>query len=48
MAYKKRIVDRELADRLSSAGAVLLTGAKGTGKTETARCQAKSELCTAD
>jgi predicted AAA+ superfamily ATPase len=37
MAYLKRFADKILADRLSGAGAVLIEGAKGCGKTETAR-----------
>jgi uncharacterized protein len=36
MEYKKRFADRVLAERLKSAGAVLIEGAKGCGKTETA------------
>ena len=36
MEYKKRIVDKVLAERLQSAGAVLIEGTKGCGKTETA------------
>jgi len=34
--YKKRFADRILAERLKSAGAVLIEGTKGCGKTETA------------
>ncbi len=36
MSYIPRIVDEELRTRLSSAGAVVLEGPKGCGKTETA------------
>ncbi|MDR1193778.1 MAG: DUF4143 domain-containing protein, partial [Peptococcaceae bacterium] len=36
MAYLNRFADRALAERLQSAGAVLIEGAKGCGKTETA------------
>jgi len=44
MAYASRIVDDELADRLASAGAVVIDGPKACGKTETARRQAASEV----
>jgi uncharacterized protein len=37
MEYQKRIIDRLLAERLQSAGAVLIEGTKGCGKTETAK-----------
>lgn len=37
MAYRKRIVDDELARRISSAGAVVIEGPKACGKTATAR-----------
>ena len=36
MDYKKRFADRTLDERLKSAGAVLIEGTKGCGKTETA------------
>lgn len=36
MEYKKRFADRVLTERLQSAGAVLIEGTKGCGKTETA------------
>ncbi len=36
MEYHKRFVDYTLAERLKSAGAVLIEGTKGCGKTETA------------
>jgi len=36
MAYHKRFADNVLAERLKSSGAVLIEGAKGCGKTETA------------
>jgi predicted AAA+ superfamily ATPase len=42
--YYERFVDIELRDRLKRAGAVLIRGPKGCGKTETARQQAKSEI----
>ncbi|MDR3053078.1 MAG: DUF4143 domain-containing protein [Coriobacteriales bacterium] len=42
--YYKRFADSELNDRLERAGAVLVRGPKGCGKTETARQQAKSEI----
>ena len=42
--YRPRIADRELADRLSSAGAVLLEGARACGKTETGRHASASEV----
>ena len=44
MNYVPRVADAELADRLTSAGAVLIEGAKACGKTETARRQAASEV----
>jgi predicted AAA+ superfamily ATPase len=43
MNYLKRFSDMTLAERLESAGAVLIEGAKGCGKTETARQVAGSE-----
>jgi uncharacterized protein len=36
MKYRKRFADNMLAERLQSAGAVLIEGTKGCGKTETA------------
>jgi predicted AAA+ superfamily ATPase len=36
MKYRKRFADRALAERLQSAGAVVIDGTKGCGKTETA------------
>ena len=42
MIYRPRIVDAELAQRLASAGAVLIEGPKACGKTETARQRASS------
>lgn len=42
MTYQPRIVDAELVERLASAGAVLIEGAKASGKTETARQHANS------
>lgn len=44
MIYRPRIVDAELAQRLASAGAVLIEGPKACGKTETARQQASSSI----
>ena len=43
-AYRPRIADRELAERLASTGAVLVEGARGCGKTETGRRAAASEV----
>ena len=40
MEYYKRFADKLLAERLQSSGAVLIEGAKGCGKTETATQQA--------
>ncbi|MDR1292706.1 MAG: DUF4143 domain-containing protein [Clostridiales Family XIII bacterium] len=37
MKYKKRFADIALAERLKSSGAILIEGAKGCGKTETAK-----------
>lgn len=42
--YRPRIVDALLADRLSSAGAVLIEGPKACGKTFTAEQQAASRV----
>jgi len=36
MKYHKRFADKTLFERLQSAGAVLIEGTKGCGKTETA------------
>lgn len=44
MAYHERIVDRELGDRLSATGAVVVEGPKACGKTTTARRIAASEV----
>lgn len=44
MAYLNRVVDRELAARLTSAGAVVLEGPRACGKTATARQLAASEV----
>jgi predicted AAA+ superfamily ATPase len=46
--YYDRLADIELKDRLERAGAVLVRGPKGCGKTETARKQAKSEIVVDD
>ena len=40
MEYYKRLADKLLSARLQSSGAVLIEGAKGCGKTETAKQQA--------
>jgi predicted AAA+ superfamily ATPase len=40
--YQKRLMDKALAERLLSAGAVLIEGTKGCGKTETAKQVAAS------
>lgn len=42
MAYKKRIADVILEEKLESFGAVLITGPKGCGKTTTAKQKAAS------
>ena len=42
MNYHKRFTDKTLAERLQSAGAVLIEGTKGCGKTETAKQMAAS------
>ena len=42
MEYYKRFTDKSLFTRLQSAGAVLIEGAKGCGKTETAKQMASS------
>jgi predicted AAA+ superfamily ATPase len=44
MEYKTRVIDAELADRLIWSGAVLISGPKACGKTESARQLAKSEI----
>ena len=44
MAYRARVIDRELAQSLQSIGAVVIEGPKACGKTETARQVAKSEV----
>ncbi len=44
MGYVPRIADGELTDRLAGLGAVVLEGAKGCGKTTTARQRAASEV----
>lgn len=43
-AYRPRVVDAVLADRLASAGAVLIEGPKACGKTFTAEQQAASRV----
>ena len=42
--YRPRLADGELQDCLAAAGAVLVEGAKGCGKTATARQAARSEV----
>jgi predicted AAA+ superfamily ATPase len=42
--YKLRLIDKILQERLTSAGAVLLRGAKGCGKTFTAEQVSNSEI----
>ena len=44
VAYLPRVVDAELALRLQAAGAVVIEGPKASGKTETARRAATSEV----
>lgn len=44
MAYRARVVDQELHDRLASARVVVIEGPKACGKTETARQSAASEV----
>jgi predicted AAA+ superfamily ATPase len=44
MTYRPRVVDAELAERLSGPGAVVIEGPKACGKTETARQVAASEV----
>jgi hypothetical protein len=44
VTYLPRIADKELADKLASAGAVVIEGPKACGKTETARRIAASEV----
>ena len=44
VTYTQRIVDTQLANRLASAGAILIEGPKSCGKTETARQHAASEV----
>jgi predicted AAA+ superfamily ATPase len=44
MAYIKRIIEQEIADKLSASGAILIKGPKFCGKTETAKQFAKSIL----
>ncbi|MCL2490721.1 MAG: DUF4143 domain-containing protein [Propionibacteriaceae bacterium] len=43
--YLNRVADAELDDRLSRIGAVLIEGAKGCGKTETAMQHCASSVC---
>ncbi len=44
MAYQPRVVDAELAARLTATGAVVIEGPKACGKTATARQVAASEV----
>ena len=43
VGYRSRIADRELEERLASAGAVVIEGPRACGKTSTARQIARSE-----
>jgi len=42
--YQRRIVDQQVVDQLGAAGALLIRGPKGCGKTETGRFHASSEI----
>lgn len=44
MSYIKRIIEKDLLEKLSASGAVLIKGPKSSGKTETAKQFAKSSL----
>jgi len=44
MSYIKRIADRDLSEKLTASGAVLVKGPKSCGKTETSKQFAKSIL----
>ena len=44
MTYRPRVIDAELQARLASVGGVVLEGPKASGKTESARRAAASEL----
>ena len=44
VVYRPRVADGELAARLGATGAVLIEGARGCGKTETARQAAQSQV----
>ena len=44
VAYRPRVIDALLAERLTSAGAVLIEGPKACGKTFTAEQQAASRV----
>lgn len=44
VAYRPRIVDSELNEALSASGGVLIEGARGCGKTMTARQKAQSQV----
>ncbi|MFN8619633.1 MAG: DUF4143 domain-containing protein [Chloroflexota bacterium] len=44
MTYRPRVVDTELRERLAASGAVLIEGPRASGKTETARQVAASEV----
>jgi predicted AAA+ superfamily ATPase len=44
MTYRARVLEQELATTLGAMGAVLIEGAKGCGKTETARRLCQSEV----
>ncbi|MDP2188794.1 MAG: ATP-binding protein [Sphingobacteriaceae bacterium] len=44
MSYARRLIESEIAEKLSASGALLLKGPKACGKTETARQFAKSSI----
>ncbi|MDR0833523.1 MAG: DUF4143 domain-containing protein [Candidatus Symbiothrix sp.] len=44
MAYRNRLIDEEIEERLGFSGALLIRGAKGCGKTFAAQHHAKSEV----
>ena len=48
MKYQKRIIDELVSAQLRSAGALLIRGPKGCGKTETARYHSRSEIAIDD
>ncbi|MGV8082509.1 MAG: ATP-binding protein [Coriobacteriia bacterium] len=48
MNYRNRVIDPLVTRQLKASGAVLIRGVKGSGKTETARHHAKSEIAIDD